>query len=420
MLSRLSMFASIFSKTALCFVVLSDGAARALVASDFGHFNITDGVSTGGGSRCFTGQIDVTASATNIKINFGEPPDQLAVTEFNVESLQVSSDLAKRLLGGPNPISGTWSIYSSLCVPSDPVAAKNVKTVQILTHGDSLSSTYWDIASDYSYIDAATTRGYATFSYDRIGVGKSEHPDPIQIVQGPLNLEILHAIVTRLRNGHYGQLKFTHFIGVGHSAGSTVTQGVTTKYPKDFDAIILTGTSTIATYVPLSLAAFNWQIAAQASPKFKGLPTGYWTQATSIGIQFSFFRYPNFDPKSKPSFWRLLRAFADPVAVFDITVQDKDTNTIGELLTLGSIVAPSPGFTGPVDVVLGENDLVFCGGNCSIPTDQSAAVQPLFYPNAAAGSSHYLAPGAGHSINAHFSRQDAWNQQFEFLRSNGF
>ncbi|KAL8726651.1 MAG: hypothetical protein Q9181_005965 [Wetmoreana brouardii] len=288
-----------------------------------------DGLSTGRGSQCISGNIKVTATATNFNIKYGQPPDQLAVTEFSVEMLQVNSNLMKRVLDGPSPVSGNWIIYSSLCLPADPVAAKNVKTVQILTHGDTLSSSYWDIAPGYSYVDAATVAGHATFSFDRIGVGRSEHPDPIQIAQAPLHLEITHALVVMLRKGQIGQRKFSHFVGVGHSAGSTVIQ------------------------------------------------------------------------------------------VFEATVRDKDTNSIGELLTLGTIVAPSPAFTGPVDVVLGENDLIFCGGNCATPVDQAAAVQPLFYPNASAGSRHYLAAGAGHSINAHFSAKAAWAHQLDFLKLNG-
>lgn len=106
--------------------------------------------------------------------------------------------------------------------------------------------------------------------------------------------------------------------------------------------------------------------------------------------------------------------------VFLTTVLDKQTTSVGELLTIGTIVAPSPAFTGPVDVVLGENDLIFCGGNCTSPTDQSAAVQPAFYPNAAAGSQHFLAPGAGHNINAHFSAKASWDHQTNFLKMNGF
>lgn len=104
--------------------------------------------------------------------------------------------------------------------------------------------------------------------------------------------------------------------------------------------------------------------------------------------------------------------------VFEITVADKDTNAIGELLTLGAVVAPSPRFTGPVDVVVGQNDLIFCGGDCRVPTDQSAAVQPVFYPNAALGSAHFIVPGTGHSINAHYGARASWNHQLKFLKSN--
>lgn len=254
-------------------------------------------VSVGGGSQCITGDITLTVTVQNLRINYTQPSNELAATEFIVEYLQPNSTLAQQVVGGPHAITGTYRIHSSLCLPSKTSATRNGKTVQFLTHGDTLSSSYWDIAPGYSYIDAVTAAGYAAFSYDRIGVGKSDHPDPIQVVQGPLQVEIAHALVQLLRSG-IDQYKFSKVVGVGHSAGSAVTQGVTTKYPKDFDAIILTGTSTIATYVPLTVAAFDFQIANQASPRFSSLPNGYFTQASARGIQFSFFRFPNFDPTS--------------------------------------------------------------------------------------------------------------------------
>lgn len=255
-------------------------------------------VSVGGKSHCITGKIQLTVTAQNLQINYSQLIDQLAATELIVELLQVNSTLVQRIVGGPRQITGTYSIFSSLCMPVDSKAARKVRTVQFLTHGDTLSGSYWDIAPGYSYVDAVTAAGYAAFFYDRIGVGKSDHPDPIQVVQGPLQVEIAHALIKLLRKNQIGGYRFSKFVGVGHSAGSTITQGVTTKYPKDFDAVILTGTSTVATYVPLSLAAFDFQIANQAGRKFQNLSNGYLTQANAIGIQFAFFRYPNFDPTS--------------------------------------------------------------------------------------------------------------------------
>lgn len=266
-----------------------------------------DHISAGGKSRCISGNINLTVTAQNFEISYAEPSNQFAATEFIVELLQVNSTLAQRLVGGPRLITGTYSIYSTLCVPVNPETARKVKTVQFLTHGDTLSGSYWDIAPEYSYVDAVTTAGQAAFFYDRIGVGRSDHPDSIQVVQGPLQVEIAHALVQLLRTNQVGQFKFSNFVGqykfsnfvgVGHSAGSTVTQGVTTKYPNDFDAIILTGITTITTYLPLTIASSDFQVANQASNKFRDLSNGYLTQSNAIGVQYAYFHYPNFDPAS--------------------------------------------------------------------------------------------------------------------------
>ncbi|MCJ1238050.1 hypothetical protein MMC14_006038 [Varicellaria rhodocarpa] len=175
-----------------------------------------------------------------------------------------------------------------------------------------------------------------------------------------------------------------------------------TKYPKDFDAVILSGTSIDFTYATTAVASFSFEIANQdPSGRFAGIPNGYLTQATPQSIQYPFYRYPFFDTQ-----------------VFNYQVGNKSTNTFGELLTLGNIVAPSPLFTGPVDVVNGENDFVFCGGKCALPTDKTAAVIPFFYPAAAKGSQSYSVPNTGHSINAHTAAPKAFDQMLGFLKTN--
>ncbi|KAL8907501.1 MAG: hypothetical protein Q9207_001368 [Kuettlingeria erythrocarpa] len=366
-----------------------------------GNPSFTASTTASGESVCFTQDLKVGVTSDNIRLFLAPPVNQTVVTQTLVELLQFNSDLASRANGGRNTIQDSYNIYVQLCISSDAQVARNTRTVQSLTHGDTLDHTYWDIAPGYSYIDAAVAAGYATLSYDRIGVGKSQHPDPLQVVQAPLQVEIAHGLVAMLRNAQIVQHAFKKVVGVGHSAGSTVTQGVTTKYPKDFDAIILTGTSTSPAYVTTALASFDLTIAnLDASGKFDGLPNGYLVQPNQQSIQFPYFRFPNFDPR-----------------VLAIEVANKQTQTFGELLTLGSIVAPSPQFTGPVDVVLGENDLVFCGGDCTKPQDQSALVAPVFYP-AASRSEHYIVPGAGHSIFAHYSAGKAFAQMLDFLKAS--
>lgn len=253
-----------------------------------------------GNAKCIVDNVQVSVTSNNIKLLLAEPVNQTVATETFQELVQANSNLFARVNGGPNIITGKFSIYGKLCFPRNPEAAKKVQTVQFLTHGDTLDSTYWEIAPGYSYIEAAVAAGYATFSYDRIGVGRSEHPDPNQVVQGPMQVEVAHALITLLRESKIGPLSFKNVVGVGHSGGSTVTNGVTTKYPQDLDAVILTGTSTSAAFVNTALASFDLTIAnTDPSRKFAGLSNGYLVQPLRQSIQFPYYRWPNFDPKSK-------------------------------------------------------------------------------------------------------------------------
>ncbi len=259
-----------------------------------------DTATISGNSKCLSKNLKVSVVTNNIKFLLDPPANQSVVTETLVELLQDNSVLFAKVNGGQRIIKDIYTIYGKLCFPSSASIPRTIQTVQFLTHGDTLDSTYWDIAPGYSYIDAAVAAGYATFSYDRIGVGQSQHPDPLQVVQGPLQVEIAHALVTMIRNSQIGPYSFERVVGVGHSAGSTVTQGVTTKYPQDFDAVILTGTSTSASFVGTALASFDLTIARyDASGKFAGLPNGYLVQPIPQAIQFPFFRFPNFDPGSE-------------------------------------------------------------------------------------------------------------------------
>lgn len=385
------------------FSAVTSTGQTAILNTD-GFSNGIIGNSTGGGSTCISGNVVVSINTTGTNILYTAPQDQAGVTESFVELNQVDSTFAiNATSGGPSAISGSYNIFCKLCLPSDSEKAGKVKTVQLLTHGATLDHTYWDIAPGYSYVDVAAEAGYATVSYDQLGVGDSDHPDPVQVVQAASQVAITHGLVKLLSGGKLGGLNFNKVVGVGHSAGSTLTQAVTTRYPKDFDAVILSGTSTSADSVALSMAAFNFVNAnTDPSPKLRDLPAGYLTQQSAVGIQFAFYRYPNFDQNA-----------------FEQQVANKQTNTLGILLTLGGIIAPSTEFTGPVDVVNGENDLVFCGGNCLYPTDQNKAVLAVFYPAASSGSQTYIAAGAGHSIAAHKSGPESFAHMIGFLQANG-
>ena len=94
----------------------------------------------------------------------------------------------QRAQGGNRLVEGKYGIGGNLCVPKDTAKLTAVQTIEILTHGVGLEKSYWDIAP-----------GYATFAYDRLGVGQSDHPDPIQVVQAFIEVEIIHGLAQLFR-----------------------------------------------------------------------------------------------------------------------------------------------------------------------------------------------------------------------------
>lgn len=317
--------------------------------------------------------------------------------------LAAGSNFMQTAVGGKTTVSGTYSISAQLCYPAASNNTRNSSsTVQFLTHGIGFDKSYWDVAPGYSYIDSAASHGYATFSYDRLAVGLSEHPANASIVQAPLELAIAHSLVQQIRNGTFGT-SFNRVVGVGHSFGSAITQGLTNQFPSDLDAAVLTGFSVNQTGIPTFTSALDLSIANNVDPiRFANLSNEYLVSANVVGNQFAFFRAQGFPPSN-----------------LALGESSKQTVTFGELLTLASIIAPATNFTGPVDVVNGAADWPFCMGNCSYPTNLAAAAATMLYPAVSNNTrSNYLAPGAGHGVNLHYAAGGAYQQIQTFLGSS--
>ncbi|RDW65163.1 catalytic protein [Coleophoma crateriformis] len=384
---------------------VQNGNSISPVSNLAGFQNAKPSHSAGGNAVCITGNVPVSVTTqTNEKILLSSPANQSSVTNLFVEYVQANSTLQTMANGGQTTVSGTYNINAKLCYPLNWDSKNSSKTIQFLIHGIGFDKSYWDLASGYSYVDAAAVAGYPTFSYDRLGTGASDHPDPIQVVQSSLQVDIAHNLIQFLRRGGFAGQSFSRVVAVGHSFGSIQSVGITVKYPKDADAVILTGFSTNTNAIPLTFVGFNPAIANQNKPAtFGNLPNGYLVTDTSISNQLAFLRAPNFDPK-----------------LFTLDDATKQTFTLGEVFTLGNPVAPATAFTGPVDVVNGENDFIFCQSNCNIPTDQSVLVLDILYPAASKGSQTVVIPGTGHAINVHYEAPAAYQQMLNFVRSNGF
>jgi pimeloyl-ACP methyl ester carboxylesterase len=356
--------------------------------------------SVGRQAICISGIVDVTASGNNVQISLQEPANQTDVTELVVGDVQINSTLSDQVVGGENRISESYGIYSQLCFPNGTI---NATTVQFLIHGVGFDRTYWNIAPNYSYVDYAAEQGYTTFFYDRLGVGLSDHQDPIETVQAELQVAIAHELIQLLRTGAIANQSFEHVVGVGHSFGSIQTAAITARFPDDLDAAVLTGFSASSTGVAIFSSGLDLTIASQNSPlRFADLSNGYLIANSIESNQFAFFRAPGFDQ-----------------ALLNTAEATKQTFSVGEILTQGSIDMRSTKFTGPIDVVDGENDLPFCQGNCLLPENQAAAVKDILYPAASNGSDYYIAEGAGHGLNLHYAAPKAYEHIQNFIMKNG-
>lgn len=257
--------------------------------------------SAGQQAVCVEGFLQVPLVAVNKKIFYDGPKDNYELTALLADYMRVNSNVTSQLVGGDIYVVDTYSIFSRLCLPANERATeKQVDSVQFLTHGAFTDATYWDFAEDFSYIDAAAEKGYATFSYDRLGSGRSEHPHPLSVVQLGVQTALAHKLVASLKEGKIAGILFQHVIGIGHSIGSAITQSISANHPDDFSALILSGHSASSDTTNLAMVSTSQQIASTKASRFKRLHNGYVTTApVSQSMQFAFYHYPTVSKRSK-------------------------------------------------------------------------------------------------------------------------
>lgn len=191
-------------------------------------------------------------------------------------------------------------------------------------------------------MDAAVNAGYSILTYDRLGTGKSDHPDAYDIVQGPVHVEILKGLVTLARAGlnvSSDDLQgasvptFDKVVVVGHSIGSLYTLGFLTKHGELVDGAVSTGLIAGSNVGMASQQAFGWNYAPDdSSHQFWDRGSGYIVQETVNSLQTLFFKKGAFDP-----------------AALTYGASIKDTATIGETVSFGAVLSqPGPNFVGPL------------------------------------------------------------------------
>ncbi|KAK0388318.1 hypothetical protein NLU13_4563 [Sarocladium strictum] len=313
-------------------------------------------------------------------------------------------------------ISGTWNIHAQLCIPK---FRGDEDTLQIATHGVHYDSRYWDSEykpEDHSYVEASMKAGYSILTYDRLGVGQSDHPDAYEIVQAPLELEILRQLTLMARDGRLHDLvkhaqpenqawkkleKPAKVVHVGHSFGSVLTTAFIATYGELTNGAIITGYVYTTFLGSSGSVAFAVEYAATGDPPYDR-PSGY-VVAKKSGIQNIFFAGD------------LETAFTPEQLDYGVSI--KQPVPIGEFASAYNILLrPGDSFAAPVQFLLPEFDFYVCRGDCKGIITKDELYKS--YPNAT-DIDLVIQPNTGHALPLHNNATAGFQLSFDFLKKHG-
>jgi pimeloyl-ACP methyl ester carboxylesterase len=286
-------------------------------------------------------------------------------------------------LTDPGP--AQYSLWGELCWRG----AVTPTTVQLLVPGGSYDHHYWDFPyrqPRYSYVDAATSAGFATFNVDRIGSGRSSAP-PSSTVTAHAEAVALHDVVKALRAGQIGGHRFRTVIWVGHSYGSIIGAFELSQY-HDVDAFLVTGMLHSLNTDHFAETAYSVEQANQ-DPKFAGLGLDDGYTSTTPGTRGIFY-----DPDTVST---------GVLATEERTKTFQPALDFAEVTALLTPVSPELSATRQIDVPVlvlnGQNDKTYCGVgfvDCSSPATVLAHEAAYYGP--AAHLKVAVIPGTGHSV----------------------
>jgi pimeloyl-ACP methyl ester carboxylesterase len=295
--------------------------------------------------------------------------------------------------GLPPLVPGTSAtVHGRLCLP----AGEAPDTVQLLVHGGTYNSAYWDLPYEpqrYSYQRDMAGHGYATFAVDQLGAGRSSHPLSL-----PLSVwaaaEAMHEVVGHLRAGHAGGVSFGKVVIAGHSVGSGVVAVEASTY-HDVDGVILTGITHLPALPVLVLGAALGLQPVLLDSRLSALGSDPLYFTTKPGARAGLF-YAEGD--------------ADPAVIAaDEAVKDQvSVPGMGTVAVFGIVLPATKGITVPVLQVVGEKDVLFCGllalRDCSDAGVLHAQEAPYYADPSKLTT--YVLPGAGHSVALHENAGD--------------
>lgn len=293
------------------------------------------------------------------------------------------------------------SIWGQLCYRGHLSADM---PVQVLVHGGAYNHTYWDSPYQperYSYVYAATGRGYATLNFDRLGYGQSDHPNPATLDFNVASF-ITHQVVQTLRAGKFEGVPFSRVILNGHSMGAMAAENEAANYG-DVDGLIVSGIGHVFNMTPDKAFIFS---PASTDPKFMGRPEliGYLTTQAN-GRLGAFVAKGTYDPGIAAVEEGVLKDTLSPNELLALTNDTSDQSDVTRRIKV------------PVLFALGRYDQLWCSRTGDCETDPQA-VNEASYWDPAVSFTKVLIPDAGHSINSNLSAPTFYATTFAWLQEH--
>ncbi|KAL8782777.1 MAG: hypothetical protein Q9213_005101 [Squamulea squamosa] len=383
--------------------------------------------------------VPVSISARNGIFNIPRLQGNADATTFAQNLTSIRGNFTQEALLDYATVAGEYNISVKFCKP-DAENGTN-PTVQVLTHGLGFDKTYWDLPFNdynYSYIDIAIDHyGFCTLSIDRLGEGNSSKADPLSVLQAPAEMSALYELTMKLRSGTFPYIRksFSKIVHNGSFFPATVASWdsklARLNQPLRFGNIsystvseAVSPLSELIERISTSLAKYNITLGeilqeAQTTdlgnllsgldpkqlPKMTDLPSGYLTWTDAGSNQFAFLLPKIFDP-----------------SILQFAKSSKFPYTLGELLTIGSAPTVAPMFKGPVQILTGRQDAIYCGGDCLATGDPALASIPANSKTAfpmARTFEAYIQPDTAHAIDLHYNSTAAYNVIQRFLTREG-
>jgi pimeloyl-ACP methyl ester carboxylesterase len=333
---------------------------------------------------------------------------------------------------------GTYTIRGTHCTSS--VESENNGRLQVLVHGILGSRYYWSALDppslgfepfangNYSHVDYALSQGYDTLAVDRLGNGRSDHPNPFAI-HTPFQVEAMNQYLTSIRAGVLGTTP-REIIWIGHSWGSILGSALVAKYPQALERIILTGWTAFVSKAGLTAlrGMSPWPARLVKPHRFPGLALGYLHPTNELGFEALNF-YAGADPGTISHYDR-----AAPKRVQSVVGTVAVTELVSPTFFNG---VPAPSFHGKVLVVTGQHDEFFCaqsyfpghadcgaggsggkGGSWGDVVDDKTYLGKSgtkVFPNAARYD-YFVPANAGHGLHVHYSHRDTAAAVTEWLK----